>query len=68
MDKVEDFDFIFDNIVGGGNWWQWKMMMLMALSTWAGGYPVILHIFAAYKPGINLIKNVKKVQNATSFY
>ena len=28
MNVVKDVDYIFDNFVGGGNWWQWKITLV----------------------------------------
>jgi hypothetical protein len=49
-DKLMDIDYILDTYVGGGNRWQWLILMILCPTAWAAYYPVFLHIFAAYEP------------------
>ncbi len=46
-----DFDYILDEIVGGGGWWQWKKCLLFVPSyLTVGNLPLLLHLFTAYTP------------------
>ena len=45
-----DLDHIFEEIVGGNGWWQWRTTIILFPLAWIGGYPTFLSIFAAYTP------------------
>ena len=45
-----DLDYIFEEIVGGNGWWQWRTTVVLFPLAWIGGYPLFLSIFAAYTP------------------
>ena len=46
----ESIDFILTNIVGGGGLWQWFLVFAMWPIAFAAGYPLVLHMFAAFSP------------------
>ena len=48
--QAKDFDFILENYVGGGGWWQWKKILLMLPLHISLGVPVLLHVYAAFSP------------------
>ncbi len=50
MVDEHDFDYILDEIVGGGGWWQWKKCLLLIPQYLTNGLPLLLHMFTAYTP------------------
>lgn len=49
-ERKHDVDFILDELVGGGGWWQWKMILLSLPISWASLYALFITMYAAYSP------------------
>jgi hypothetical protein len=45
-----DIDYILENIVGGGGRWQWAIVGLLYPIGVASGFPLLIHMFAAFAP------------------
>ena len=50
MEDKKDIDYILNNIVGGGGYWQWFMVFAMWPISIASFSPALLHMFTAYEP------------------
>ncbi len=49
--EEKDFDYILDNIVGGGGRWQWTVWCYLIPGFITMGAPaLLLHMFSAYTP------------------
>jgi hypothetical protein len=49
-DVAQDLDFILDQFVGGGGWWQWRLTLIMYPTMCAAGFPLFIDLFGAFKP------------------
>ena len=52
-DDKEDIDFIFDNIVGSGEWndfGQWGLFAAIMMISYCGIFPIFMHVYAAFEP------------------
>eukprot|EP00094_Tigriopus_californicus_P007746 TCALIF_07461-PA protein Name:"Similar to Slc22a12 Solute carrier family 22 member 12 (Mus musculus)" AED:0.90 eAED:1.00 QI:0/0/0/0.5/1/1/2/0/174 len=49
-DRKHDVDFILDELVGGGGWWQWKMTLMSLPIGWSSLYALFITMYAAYSP------------------
>ena len=45
-----DIDYIFENVVGGNNFWQWYILFLLWPILTASVFPWLLHLFTSYEP------------------
>jgi hypothetical protein len=45
-----DIDYILEHIVGGGGRWQWSVVAMMWPIGICAGFPLLLHMFAAFAP------------------
>ena len=41
-DKKKSIDYIFENTVGGGSWYQWKTIAIMLPLSMIMGYPLMV--------------------------
>ena len=71
--EEEDIDFIFDNIVGGGDGGdlgQWVILAALIPIGLCAGFPLFMHLFACYEPKhrcfVNSCDNLTKVSNIDS--
>ena len=67
FDKEEegkDIDYLLDNVIGGGGWGQWVVLLCQLPIGIASGLPTLIHMFAAYEPRHRcVIPNCEDVSN-----
>merc|ERR1711876_10132 len=49
-DGGKDIDYLLDNVIGGGGWGQWIVLLCQLPIGIASGLPTLIHMFAAYEP------------------
>ena len=45
-----DIDYLLDNVIGGGGWGQWIVLLCQLPIGIASGLPTLIHMFAAFEP------------------
>lgn len=45
-----DIDYLLDNVIGGGGWGQWIVLLCQLPIDIASGLPTLIHMFAAFEP------------------
>ena len=48
--KPNDIDYLLDNVIGGGGWGQWVVLLCQLPIGIASGLPTLIHMFAAFEP------------------
>ena len=46
----KDIDYLLDNVIGGGGWGQWIVLLCQLPIGIASGLPTLIHMFAAFEP------------------
>ena len=48
--KTNGIDYLLDNVIGGGGWGQWTVLLCQLPIGIASGLPTLIHMFAAFEP------------------
>merc|ERR1719400_1382407 len=49
-EEGKDIDYLLDNVIGGGGWGQWIVLLCQLPIGIASGLPTLIHMFAAFEP------------------